>query len=524
MKRLLALLLATLLVLSSVAAFAEEEKTLHLGMNSTNNYNTYDFVYPWTDAGLTTNLCWLTLLQADKNLVAVEGEIMKSWEVLDDGLTIVMELDDRQWSDGEPITMEDVVWSLYKWCEAPVDHWAYVAAALRYIKGWNEHKEGTAETIEGIEYTDTTLTFHLTAPYAQFVNLMAQFVPLPKHIYENCSFEDFKTDPIWAEMPVTSGMFMVTEHEDHSYVIYGLNPYYKGETPKITKIITDVGGDTDVRARNGELDYFSTNQADLITMMKDIPGYSLIQIPILYFRFLACCLFDADGNPKPYVQDVRVREAVACAINWPELIGAMYGDMAALTQTGVLSSDPNYIGDWYKYDPDYAKQLLDEAGYDYSHTMKIFYYYSDQTTIDIMDAIVYYLSQVGIEAEAVYTNNSVGDIYEGRTGDFAYFGLSAFDNTSWYGMYTRDNMDLMIGSKAIFADAVKELETAYTPELWAEAITKLQNMDKENIFFIPVYTQNYVAYTKDGLTIPEDCLGNTWYYFDYQFEDWDIAG
>ena len=58
----------------------------------------------------------------------------------------------------------------------------------------------------------------------------------------------------------------------------------------------------------------------------------------------------------------------------------------------------------------------------------------------------------------------------------------------------------------------------------ARSVYKLQEMDKENIFFIPVYTLNYMAYTNVGLTIPEDCLGNTWYYFDYQFEDWDIAG
>ena len=529
MKKLLAVLLVLTMLVSSVAMVAqadEPEQVLHLKMgNNATGAPVFQGLFPWNDADLITHLYWLPLIWADKNLDAAKPAIMKSWDVQDEGTTIVLELQEGlQWSDGEPITMEDVVWTIERWAKVPSNYWAYTTNALKYVKGFNEVHEGTADTIEGIEYTDTTLTFHLTAPFAQFVNLLCQLAPLPKHVYENCDFDDFRNDPIWNEVPVGSGMFTVSEYEPNSYVIYGLNPYYKGETPKITKVITSVGGDYDVLARNGEVDFFSTNEADLITMMKDIPGYTATTIPILYFRHLYFNFFDSESNPKSFVSDVRVRKAIAMAIDWDSMIDAMYGDMASTTQTGVLSSDVNYIGDWHTYDPEAAKALLDEANYDYEHTLKILYYYNDPVTIDIMDAVVYYLKQIGMDAEAVYTADPVGDFYERRIQDLGYAGLSAYDATSWYGQYTRDNMDKLLGSKDRYQDAVKELETAFTPEKWSEAITKLQNMEIEDIFFIPVYTLNYIAYNKDSLSIPEDCLGNLWYFFDLQFPAWEIVG
>ncbi len=533
MKRVLSLVLSALLIVSmlmtgAMAETMEVEQTLHLVRFASNNYNTYDFIYPWTDlndSSLETNLLWLTLIQADKNLEASEPEIMESWEVSEDGCTITMTMrDDLQWSDGTPITMDDIIWTFEQYCAGESNFWSYVTSAMAYIEGYDAFHNGEADSISGLAVDGNVLTITLVKPYASFLNLMCQVAPLPKHIYENCSFANnsFKTDPIWQSVKVNSGPFIVTEHVPGSYYVLEPNPYYKGEPSKITKVISTVVSSKAVAAQNGEVDFFETTSIDDYNVMSQLADYHMEAVPIIFFRFLMFNFYDSEGNPKDFVSDVRVRQAIAKGVDWKTIIEGLFGEQASLTQTGVLSNDPNYAGDWYEYDPEGAKALLDEAGFDYNHTLKAFYYYTDQTTIDIMDAISYYLGMLGVKVEAVYTANTAADVFEGRTHDFAYYGLSAFDNLSWYQMYLRPNFDELLGSIDVFEDAVSELEVAFTDELMAEALAKLQAMDEENIFFLPVYTINQQAWIKNTLSIPEDSLGNGWFFYDHNFEEWEI--
>lgn len=528
--RLMALALALMMVFSAMAFAegAEVEQTLYLTFPASNNANTYDFLYPWDNETLPNNLLWLTLIQADKDLHAAQPEIMETWGISEDGTVITMTLKDGlMWSDGTPITMEDVVWTFERYCDPNGKYWSFVVAAMKYIKGYDAFHAGETDKLEGLTYDDKTLTIELSSPYASFLDLMCQVAPLPKHVYENCNFADdsFKVDEIWREITVNSGAFVVTEHSEGSYYVLEPNPYYQGKPSKITKVVCNVAeaSNYSTMAQTGNVDMFVSTSQDDYAVMTNTEGYSMKAVPIIFFRFLAFNFFDSEGANKGFVDDVRVRQAFAKGVDWRTVIGGLFGDQASLTQTGVLSDDANYIGDWYEYDPEGAKALLDEAGYDYSHTMKIFYYYTDQTTVDVMDAIAYYMSQIGVTVEAVYTSAVAQDVYEGRTQDIAYFGLSAYDSLSWYQMYLRDNMNDMTGCKAIFADAVAELEVAFSPELKAASLAKLQEMDKENIFFLPVYTLNQQVWLSDRLSVPEDCFGNGWFFYDYQFEDWEIV-
>jgi len=502
-----------------------QEQVLHLAYNrERNTYNSYDFVYPWTDTNLIGNLMWLTLLQADNKLKVSGPEIMKNWEIKDNGCTIVMTIrKDLKWSDGKPITMDDVTWTLGRMCKDGI-YWAYVTNALKYIEGFEDYKTGKTNWIKGIQVNGDTLTIKLTAPYVSFVDLMCQVAPLPKHIYENCAFENngFKTDPIWRTIPVNSGMFVIKKHVPGSYYILEPNPYYKDKTPKIKKILCTVTSDFSIAARSGITDFFMANDAETYHAMQKTPGFELKVVPTIFFRFLLFNFFDAAGEEKNIIGDWRTRKAIAMAVDWNTVIKGLYGEQASLTQTGVLSSDKNYAGDWYKYDPQGAKTLLQQAGYNFNHILKIYYYYKDQTSIDVMDAIAYYLGQIGVKCEAVYTSNPVGDVFEGRKHDLAYFGLSAYDNLSWYQMYLRENMNWMIPARDLFKDEVAKLEQAYTPKMVAAQLAVLQKMDRDNAFFLPVYTVNQQIWKSSKLSIPENTLGNFWFFFDYKFEEWEI--
>jgi len=524
MKKTLAILLAVVLALASfsVAAIAEPEQVLHLNWSS-NPDNEYDFRNPWADSNMVYNLLWMTLLEAGTDLTPAHGEIMSDWSLADDGVTYTFTLaDGLQWSDGEPITMDDVVWSIERNCA--YQNWPYVYNALQFVEGQEAFAKGEADSVSGITADGNTLTIKLTQPSATFINLMCQLVVIPKHIYADIyPYDDpgaWKVNETWREIKVNSGMFVITEHVEGNYFIMEPNPYWKGAEPTIKKIIVTYNNDPIISAQSGITDFVTTNVADVYNVLKDDENFEFHACPIIFFRFLQFNFFDADGNHKNIVEDVRIRKAFAEGINWAEMIDAFYGDLASLTQTGVLSSDPAYIGDWYSYDPDDAKKLLEEANFDFDHTLKCFYYYSDQTTADIMDAIASDLAEIGVKFEGVYTSNPNTDVYEGRTQDLGYFGLSAFDNTSWYDMFLRPNYQPLLACEDYYKDAVAELKSATTTEAWNEALVKLQNIDKENIFLLPVYTVNFQWWVRKGLVGPESHIGNSWYYFDYDFADW----
>lgn len=497
-------------------------QTLHLYYKYPNDFNSYDFTPPWAETDIIGNLMWLTLLEADKNMDIQGGEIFNDWNVSDDGLTFTFTMrTDLLWSDGTPITIEDITWSLE--CCSLVSSLAIVKDALKYLEGFEEFENGNASHISGITTDGDVLTLKLTEPYAPFLKVMGQIAPLPKHIYENCDMDNFKLDPIWQEINVNSGQFVITEHVPGNYFILEPNPYYGGDQSQITRIECKASPDGVVDAQAGEIDILFSTDYEVYKAMSNTTDYSVEMIDIIYYSFLCFNFFDEAGAQKDYVSDVRVRQAIAYAVDWETVISGLYGDFAEMTQTGVLPSDKNYIGDWYEYNPEKAKQLLDEANFDYSHTIKVFYYLTEQTCVDLMDAMAYYLDQIGVKMEAVHTANAGGDIYQSRTQDMAYFVLYGYDELTWYQMYTRTAMDNMLGCIPVFSDAVKKLETAYTDELWNEAIKEVQNLDKENVFFLPINTLKYQAWKKNTLETPEDCFGNTVYFYDLQFENWRIT-
>ena len=507
------------------------EKVLHL-VRQQSPSNSFDFTMPLQDAsnagpGLISNELWLTLIEADKDLNPANPEIMKDWNVSDDGLTVTMTMDpDWKWSDGEPITMDDVIFTLECYCTPDSSVWPYVVAAMKYVEGYDEFYAGTADHVSGITADGDVLTIKLTAPFASFLNLMCQVAPIPKHIYGDVVLDGtntFITNELWRTLPATSGPYMVTEQVEGNYYVLGKNPYYKGtEEYKIDKIQVTLASSPATAAQAGETDFFTSTSADDYAIMQNLSDYTFYGVPIVFFRFIAFNLFDNQGNDKGIVSKPEIRKALLQAIDWPTVIDGLFGETAALTQTGLLASDKNYAGDWYTYDPEAAKAALDAAGFDYSHTLKCYYYYSDQATIDLMDAIAFYLSQIGVQFEGVFTNNVTADVYEGQTHDLAYFGLSAYDSLSWYQMYLRENQQPMIASGPIFEEAVKELELAYTDELKAAALAKLQAMDQEYAFLNPVYTLTQQVWVKNNVKTPADCFGNGWYFSDYKFDEWDI--
>ena len=480
----------------------------------------------WKNHTLQTTLLFRTLFLADSDLQTVQPDLAESYELSDDGLVYTIKMKDGlKWSDGEDLTAEDVAFSIKANLKASVTNGIYTTAFM-YIEGAQEWKDG-ADDLSGLTVDGNTITITLTTPYATFIPVLAQFDILPEHVLRDVDPLEMHNNEFWSK-PVCSGMYMVEEHNAGNYYIMVPNPYYEGEAPKIQRIINYWVTDMVTTAQAGNLDYYTTNNPEEISQFNAMASMEKIPIDILFYRYFICNMSGVDGNENPVMQDVRVREAILHAIDRDALAASLFPDLATVVNSGVLNSDPEYNGVTYEYDPELARQLLEEANFDFSKPLRILYYYSDQVSIDFMDAVAYYLNQIGVQTEITQTSTGTVDMFQTRDYDIAYKGLSAFAVNEWYGEYQSTNNNFMniFGGDTAFDELTNQLNESPDPAVRSETLSELQELEQEMLYKLPLYTIGHVLYINtDHVQIPDGVeFANPWYRSDIDFENWEIVG
>ncbi|MEC8197527.1 MAG: ABC transporter substrate-binding protein, partial [Pseudomonadota bacterium] len=98
------------------------------------------------------------------------------------------------------------------------------------------------------------------------------------------------------------------------------------------------------------------------------------------------------------LSDERVRQAIAYAIDMDTIVDTLFEGKAIVADSMIPNGSFKAEGlNAYSYDPDKARALLKEAGWDDSQVLDVVYYYGDQLTADLMVAMQAYLGDVGIQ-------------------------------------------------------------------------------------------------------------------------------
>ena len=154
---------------------------------STNDGSTKDdrVPTPWLNHNMATNLMWRGLLIADSTLTKTSPDLAEKVEISDDGLTYTITLKEGlKWSDGEALTVDDVLWSIDAVMAATNKNSIYSAAFGKI----------TSKSAEG-----NVITLTLDAPYASMLDILAQFSILPKHALENADPATIDGDDFWKD-------------------------------------------------------------------------------------------------------------------------------------------------------------------------------------------------------------------------------------------------------------------------------------------------------------------------------------
>ena len=278
----------------------------------------------------------LTTTTAD---LKIGKDLATDYSVSEDGLTWTVTIrNDVKFTDGEPLTASDVAFT-YNLCVQ------------------NSSVNDFTMLKEAVALDDTTVEFHMNTPFSIWPYTMAIVGIVPEHAY----------DENYGQNPIGSGRYLMKQWDKGQQVIFEANPDYYGEEIKIKKL-TVLFMDEDAAlaaAMAGQADVAHTaaSYADQV-----IDGYQLLRVASVDNRGINLpTVSPQERDDKPIgnavTSDAAVRRAINIGIDREEMIDNVlngYGTPAY----SVCDKMP-----WYNpsaqvaYDPDAAKQLLEEAGW-----------------------------------------------------------------------------------------------------------------------------------------------------------------
>jgi peptide/nickel transport system substrate-binding protein len=287
------------------------------------------------------------LVSADGPGTGLEPGLAESWTASADGLTHTFKLREGvKFSDGKPLTIDDVLFSLKK----AMDPSASYGFAFEPVK-----------SVEAVDGTHIKLT--LKTPYTPILSSLSLFSTsiVEKAAYE-AKPEDFSTKP------VCTGPFMVESFERGSQLVMVRNPHYwrKGEDgqalPYLDKIVMRYMPDGNSRVlglQNGDLDVALSVALSQAGQVKAMDGVTLEVSPSYRLDYVYL-----NHSKKPF-DDKRIRLAANYAANREAMMKAVYfgyGELANsfMPKVNFWSADVPAI----PYDLAKAEALVKEAKYD----------------------------------------------------------------------------------------------------------------------------------------------------------------
>jgi peptide/nickel transport system substrate-binding protein len=328
----------------------------------------------------------------------VVPDLAESWEVSDDSLTWTFKLREGvKWHDGGDFTADDVAFSIAV-CIDPATGGCSKASQLVSIAGAQEFIDGTAETISGIEVVDpTTIAITTIAPNAPFLDTLAETWILQEASVSQVPREELGKSDYWSTVAIGTGPFKLTTHEPGQFTELARNEEYFRGAPVLERLIRREFKDPAaalLALENGEIDLAYVT-ADEVERLRQNPDLTVIAGPSQVDNFLSF-----NSVATPIFGDPKFRQAILYAIDRETIIETLYN--GAATPVNCLYGNPKYIPESvaakYPYDPEQAKALLAEIGFDGAAAgeIELSTYYNDPLSLDVMTAIQDYLAEVGI--------------------------------------------------------------------------------------------------------------------------------
>lgn len=386
---------------SATQEAAAGEKIVNVGV--TGSVNTLN---PLLMDGVEINkyamgLMFLPLVELDADM-NFEPMLADSVTAEDDKNFLVHIDENATWSDGQPVTADDVVYTALRICSPVIANTAMVYYVFEGV-GDDGFVEKGADHIDGInKVDDNTVRFTTKAPMSlvTFENTYARYLmTLPKHIIGDIPEDELVSNDWFNHPDVVSGPYKVTSYDKDHYVSYEANKDYWKGAPAIDRLNIKIVDGSQLYAglQSGEIDITQNTMSAI-----PLEDYESVQaLDSVETSFGSPITNESLFIRTENIPDARVRQALVYAIDREMLLNQLLKGNGEIVD-GFLSSASPYFDDSIKpmeYNPEKAKELLAESGWDGSKVLRFCVDSGDSTFVNAASVIVAQWAAVGIKAE-----------------------------------------------------------------------------------------------------------------------------
>ncbi len=357
-----------------LAATAEAKTLVYCSEGSPENF------YPainvtGTSFDASSRQIYNRLVEFKLGTTEVEPGLAESWEVSPDGLAFTFHLrkgvkwqTTKSFKPSRDFNADDVIFSFERQWKADNPFFKVTSDNHAYFSDMDMPK--MLKAVEKLD--DYTVRFVLNMPNAPFIaNMAMDFASISSKEYADQMLKAGTPEKVDQD-PVGTGPWVLESYQKDAVIRYKANPDYFLGKPKIDSLVFAITPDPSVRfakLKSGECHIIPyPSPADVPAMKQDasLDVYEQAGLNIAYLAF--------NTLKKPF-DDKRVRQALNMAINKRAIIDAVY------LGTGIAAKNPIPPTMWsyndavkdYPYDPEAAKKLLAEAGYESGFASDLWY-------------------------------------------------------------------------------------------------------------------------------------------------------
>ena len=471
-----------------------------------------------------TGLMFLPLMELDADL-NFEGMLADSITT-EDNKNFIVHIDDAAtWSDGTPVTADDVVYTALRLASPVIGNTAMMYYVFEGVGDDGFVEEG-AESIDGIQKVDDKTVQFTTKeemPITTFENSYARYLlTLPKHVIEQYSEEELSTADWFNHPDVVSGPFIVTDFDVDHYISYEANKDYWKGAPKIDKLNIKIVDGSQLYAglQSGEIDITQQTMSDI--PQEDYESVeALDNVEVVYGSPVT--------NQSVFIQtknvpDVKVRQAMLYAIDRQQILEELLNGHGEIVDGFLSSASPFYDDSLtpVSYDPEKAKALLEEAGWDGSQTIRFYVNSGDSTFVNAASIIAAEWAAVGIKAEiqtvdfATLMSVAGTEDYDVLAVQYTYAPVDPYPDVAWLlggeGSWTGYSDDTL-------NDALTQSQLTSDPEETKELFSVVDKKVQEDV---PMFSA-YVISAQGAVSKRITGAAPSVYGFFNDVQNWDVV-
>jgi peptide/nickel transport system substrate-binding protein len=345
-------------------------------------------------------------------------DLAETVDVSDDATVYTFKLhQNATFSDGTPLTAADVVFTMERALDPRTgSYWRGRLLAIKGAEAYGEMMSGgvgatpeaeadaatTGSMVEGIATPDDyTVELTMSTPNAAFLVNLGNFSGLgilPKHVLESVAPDQMMNHPFSLAPNVSAGAFKFVTYETDQYLEVERNDTYWGTPPALERIFMRiVQPDIAVaELQNGNLDLMSISVDD-IEPLSQVPNLTVVSVPSPSLDTISI------NQTRDYLADKRLGQAMHYALDRQAIVDELYRGRATVINSPIFGPDwmgiPEGLNE-YPYDPEKAKALLAEMGWDANRTIQMMYVPSGDATFEQMVTVVQqYFGDAGLKVE-----------------------------------------------------------------------------------------------------------------------------